>query len=325
MNRRAFITLIGGAAAWPLVARGQQPSMPVIGFLSSGSPDLSAREVAAFWKGLNETGHSEGRNVAIEYRWAGDENERLPILATDLVRRQVTVIAAPNNAAALAAKSATTRIPIVFAVSVDPVGFGLVNSLNRPEGNVTGVTTLNMELGPKRLELLREVVPTATTIALLVNPSNPAAETDRRKAHEAARTFGLQLHVLHATTEHDFASAFAKVIQLRAGAVMIAADRFFNTRSPQLAVLALSHGVAAIYQYRDFAAAGGLMSYGGSLTDSYHRAGVYTGRILKGENLIDLPVQQYAKVELIVNLKTAKALGLEIPPTLLARADEVIE
>jgi putative ABC transport system substrate-binding protein len=308
------------------VARAQQPAMPVVGFLGSESPDLWAARVRAFRQGLSETGYTEGQGVTIEYRWADGQNERLPALAADLVRRQVTVIAAPGStSAALAAKAATTTIPIVFTVALDPVGLGLVPTLNRPGGNLTGASTLNVEIGPKRLELMHELLPAATILALLVNPTNPNTETESRDLQTAARTLGLQLQILHASSEHEFDRVFATMIQLRAGGLAIGSDPFFTGRSEQLATLALRHAVPAIYQFREFAAAGGLMSYGGSFTDSFRTAGIYTGRILKGEKPADLPIQQSTKVELILNLRTAKALGLTVPQSLLARADEVIE
>jgi putative ABC transport system substrate-binding protein len=330
MKRREFITLLGGAAAassnlWPLAARAQQPAMPVIGFLNSASPNGYADRVRAFRQGLGETGAVEGRNVAIEYRWAEGNYDRLPAMAADLVRRQVTVIAA-NGAAAVAAKATTTTTPIVFTSGDDPVQLGLVASLNRPGGNLTGVTGLDVELTPKRLELLHELIPTAAVVAVLLNPAN-AARTEKLTTglEAAARTIGQQIKVLHASTERDFDAAFATLLQLRAGGLVIGTDAFFNSRIELLATLALRHAVPTIYQYREFAAAGGLMSYGGSFTDPYRLAGVYTGRILKGEKPADLPVVQATKVELIINLKIAKALGLTVPTTLIGRADEVIE
>ncbi|MEA2941190.1 MAG: hypothetical protein QOD09_1719 [Bradyrhizobium sp.] len=325
MRRREFLGVLGGsAAAWSRGARAQQPALPVIGYLSSAARDRDAGRLRAFRRGLSETGYVEGHNVAIEYRWAEEKNDRLPALAADLVNRQVTVIVA-NNPAALPAKAATKTIPIVFTIGFDPVAAGLVASLNRPGGNLTGLTSLNLELGLKRLELMHELVPAATILAFLVNPTSPSAETQLRNMEAAVRTMGLQLHVLHASTDADFDTVFASLVQQRAGGLVIGPDAFFNSRTEQLAALALRHAVPAIFQFREFAAAGGLVSYGGSLADLYRQSGVYTGRILKGEKPADLPVQQVTKVELILNLKTAKALGLIVPPTLLARADEVIE
>ena len=327
MRRRYFITLFCGAtAAWPLAARAQQPAMPVIGFLNAGSADGFQPMTAAFRQGLQESGYVDGQNVTIEYRWAEGQNDRLPMMAADLVHRKVTVIAATTTPAALAAKAATTTIPIVFETGGDPVQLGLVASLNRPGGNVTGVTQLNQEVAPKRLELLHELVPAARVVAFLVNPADPAsAEPVLRASQAAAHTLGLDLHVLNASTERDFDGVFANVIRLRAGGLVIGSDAFFTARREQLAALALHHAVPAVYQSREFAAAGGLMSYGGSLTDSYRLAGVYVARILKGEKPGELPVQQGTKVELFLNLKTAKALGITVPLPLSGRADEVIE
>jgi putative ABC transport system substrate-binding protein len=330
MTRRKFITMLGGAAAWPLAASAQQPTTPVIGFLGLGSPAPKSRPVTAlvatFRQGLSEAGYVEDRNVAIEYRWAENQFDRLPALAADLVRRQVSVIFANGIRAALAAKAATTTIPIVFSTNADPVQFGLVASLSRPGGNLTGMSLLSGEVGPKRLELLHEVVPAATIIGLLLNPTNPVTEAFLRDQQAAARILGLRLHVLYASTERDFDAAFATLVEVRAGGLVIGQDAFFASRSEQLAVLALRHAVPAIYQYREFVAAGGLMSYVGSGTDSgWRQAGVYTGRILKGEKPADLPVQQATKVELVINVKTAKALGLTFPLSVLGRADEVFE
>jgi putative ABC transport system substrate-binding protein len=323
MRRRDFITLLSTAAAWPLAARAQQPAMPVIGFLNGGSPGGFAPMVNAFRQGLKETGYVEGQNVAIEYRWANDQYDRVAALTDDLVRRRVSVIAA-NSPANLAAKASTSTIPIVFTTGGDPVQLGLVASLSRPGGNVTGATQLGAELAPKRVELAHQLLPTATVIGLLVNPRSRVADTVTRDSQEAAATLGLRLNVLHASTEAQLDDAFATV-QKRAGALVICSDTFFNNHTEQLAGLSIRHLVPAIYQYRQFAAGGGLISYGGSISESYRLAGVYTGRILKGEKPADLPVQQSTKIELFINLKTAKALGLEVPPTLLARADEVIE
>jgi putative ABC transport system substrate-binding protein len=330
MKRREFITLLGSAAAaWPLAALAQQPAIPVVGFLNAASPDLFAHVVRAFHLGLSETGYVEGRNVAIEYRWAENQYDRLPELAAELVRRRVSVITTGSSTlAALAAKAATTTLPIVFLMGSDPVQFGLVASLNRPGGNLTGITTLNLEMTPKRLQVLRELLPTTTIMALLVNPTNAPAtvETEVRQVQAAAHTLGLQMvHVLQASTERDLDSAFSTLIQRRAGGLVISADTFFSGKSVELAALASRHAVPTISPYRDFVTAGGLMSYGGSVTELYRLAGVYTGRILKGEQPADLPVQQVTKVQLAINLKTAKALGLTVPTSLIGRADEIIE
>jgi putative ABC transport system substrate-binding protein len=327
MRRREFISLLGGAAAvaCPLAARAQ-PAMPEIGYLSSGSPNANADLIAAFRQGLTETGYVEHRNVAIEYRWAEDQYARLPALAADLVRRRVTVLNAIGALpVALAAKAATATIPVVFGIGGDPVVLGLVASLNRPGSNLTGVTNLNTEVLPKRLELLHEVLPGRTAIAVLVNPKNPAAESQSRDLQAAARMLGLQVHVVHASIESDFAAVFAALVQRQIGGLVIAGDGLFVSRSEQLAALALRHAVPAIFQFRDFTAAGGLMSYGSSRTDQSRLAGIYTGRVLKGEKPADLPVQRSTKIELIINLKTARALGLTVPLSLRGRANEVIE
>jgi putative ABC transport system substrate-binding protein len=325
MRRRKFITLLGGAAAWPLAAHAQQPAMPVIGFLNGASPGGVASNVKAFREGLKQAGYVEGQNLAIEYRWANDQYDRLAALADDLVRRRVSVIVA-NTPANLVAKASTSAIPIVFTTGGDPVKLGLVASLDRPGGNVTGVTQLAVEVAPKRLELLHELIPTASTIALLVNSADPAqAEPISRASQAAAHGLGLDLHVLNANAESEFDGVFANLNQLRAGGLVISAGTFFTNHSEQLAALALRHSVPAIFEYRPFVAAGGLAGYGGSITESYRLAGVYTGRILKGEKPADLPVQQSTKVELYINLKTAKALGITVPLSLLGRADEVVE
>jgi putative tryptophan/tyrosine transport system substrate-binding protein len=323
------LATLGGAVAWPLAARAQQAAMPVVGFLNAASPDVSTHVVGAFRLGLKETGYVEDRNVAVEYRWAENHYDRLPALAAELVDRRVSVIATGRNTfAALAAKAATTTIPIVFLIGGDPVNAGLVTSLNRPGGNVTGVTTLNVEITPKRLEVLRELLPATSIMAVLINPLNDPAivEAERRQAQEAANTLGLQMiHVLQASTERDLDDAFSTLIQRRAGGLVITADTLFSSKSVELAALAFRHAVPTISPYREFVAAGGLMSYGGSVTELYRLIGIYTGRILKGEQPANLPVQQLTKVELAINLKTAKAFGLTVPNSLIGRADEIIE
>jgi putative tryptophan/tyrosine transport system substrate-binding protein len=326
VKRREFITLIGGAAAaWPLAPRAQQ-AMPVIGFLNSTTPDLYAPFVQAFRQGLAEIGYVEGQNVAIEFRWAEGRLDELPALLSDLIRRQVTVIAATSTPGALAARAANTAIPVVFTTANDPVRLGLVESLSRPGGNMTGATQLNMEVAPKRLEIFHELIPAASDFAHLVNPADPVvAEIGIRDAEAAARALGLKLQVLNAASEADFETVFSTVAQRRLGGLVVGVDILFTGWSRQLGALAARYGVPAIYQGREFAAAGGLMSYGGSTADSYRLAGVYAGRILKGDKPRDLPIQQSSKVEMIINLKAAKALGLTFPITLLGRADEVIE
>jgi putative ABC transport system substrate-binding protein len=326
IRRREFITLLGGAAAWPIPARGQQ-AMPVIGFLAAASPDANAIRLRAFHDGLRAAGYVEGRNVTIEYRWANASTNRLPELAVELVRDRVAVIVAGGGtASALAAKSATATVPIVFSMAADPVSVGLIASLNRPGGNVTGVTNLNVEVAPKRLELLREVLPSATNVVLLINPAVPAlAEPVSRTSQEAARALGLKLHILHASSERDFDTVFENLMQLHAEGLVIAADDLFRSHIEKLASLTIRHALPAIFEYYQFVAAGGLMSYGSSQTENFRLIGAYTARILRGENPADLPVQQSTKVELIINMKAAKALGLTFPLTLLGRADQVIE
>jgi putative ABC transport system substrate-binding protein len=325
IRRRDFITLLGGVAvAWPHAARAQRAGLPVVGFLGSESPGAWASRVRAFHQGLGETGYAEGRNVAIEYRWAEGHSDQLPAMAGDLVRRPVSVIVA-NGPGVFAAKAATTTIPIVFQVGGDPVALGLVASLNRPGGNLTGVTSLNVEVGPKKVELLHELIPTATVIAALVNRSGPNTGTDERAFQAAARTLGLQLHVLDARTESDLEMAFATLAQLGVGGLVIGTDAFLNTQAEKLAQLSVRHALPTVFEFREFVAAGGLMAYGDSLTSRSHQVGIYTGRILKGEKPADLPVQQATKIELAINLKTAKALAITIPQALLVAADEVIE
>jgi putative ABC transport system substrate-binding protein len=326
MRRRDFIKVVAGSAAvLPLAARAQ-PAMPVIGFLGAESPALWASRLRAFRQGLGETGYVEGRNVAVEYRWAEGQYDRLPALVSELVQRQATLIATGTIPAVRAAKAATTAIPIVFVTAGDPVQLGLVASLNRPGGNITGVTYLGLEAGPKRLELMHEIVPQAKTIGLLVNPTNPVlAEIAMKGARSTARPFGLDLHVMNASTEHDFDAVFASVVQLQAGGLVIGSDAYFTSRNEILGALAARYAVPTIFESREFIAAGGLVGYGTSATELFHVAGAYSGRILNGEKPADLPVQESTKVELFINLKSAKALGITVPTSLLVRADEVIE
>jgi putative tryptophan/tyrosine transport system substrate-binding protein len=327
VKRREFITLLGGAAAaWPLAARAQQPPMPVVGFLSGASSWEFAHVADAFRQSLADTGFVEGRNVLIEYRWAEGRYDRAPALVGDLIHRGVAVIVATGGVSSvLAAKAATTTIPIVFANGADPVKFGVVERLNRPGGNITGATFFNNALGPKRLQVLRDVAPKATVIALLVNPTNPNTEFDVHEIDTAARSLGIRILRVNAGSEREFDRAFATMAEQGVGALVVNADPFFYARRDQLIELATRLAVAAIYEQREFATAGGLMSYGASIAEAYRKAGIYVGRILRGEAPGDLPIQQATRFELVINLKTAKALGLEVPPTLLALADEVIE
>ena len=326
LKRREFITLLGGAAAaWPVAARGEQPAMPVIGFLHSASPAPFARLVAAFQEGLSENGYVEGRNVAIEYRWAYGQYDRLPALAAELVERQVAVLLGFGPVASLVAKAATATIPVVFSTGDDPVKVGLVSNLNRPDGNVTGVQIFTGELEPKRLGLLSQMVPQASLIAMLVNPGSPQSEILVNDAQAAASAIGRQIFAVHASTERDFDTAFGTIAKRQAGALLVSNDIFFNSMRDKLVALAARYRVPAIYEFREFAAAGGLMSYGTSLTDVYRQNGIYAGKILRGAKPVELPVFRLTKFEFIINLNTAKALGIEVPPGLSAIADEVIE
>jgi putative tryptophan/tyrosine transport system substrate-binding protein len=327
MRRREFVTLLGCAATWPRVTRAQQPAMPVIGLLSSASPDLHATRARAFRQGLSATGYVEGQNVTIEYRWANGQFDRLPAMAAELANRDVTVIASlGGNAPAMASKAATSTIPIVFmGVGGDPIELGLVASLHRPGGNLTGATVITGLLGAKRLQLLLEVIPKPTLVGILMNPTNPTAKTYVVDAQEAARSLGQQIHIINASGAGEIDAAFATFAHLRVGALLVITDAFFITRRDQLVALADRYGIPAIYENRDFVDAGGLMSYGPDLADVFRNGGIYTGRVLKGEKPAELPVIQAAKFEFVLNVKTAKALGITLPPTLLARADEVIE
>jgi ABC-type uncharacterized transport system substrate-binding protein len=326
VKRRAFITLLGGAAAWSLGAQAQQAAVPVVGFLHGASADGAAYQITAFRQGLNQIGYVEGRNVTIEYRWAEGHYDRLPALAADLVAHPLAVIATAGGiTSVLAAKAVTKAIPIVFLTGDDPVKFGLVASLNRPGGNLTGVSFLSPALEAKRVELLRQLVPTATTIAVLVNPSSPGAEARLEDVREAARLLGQQVRIVNARSEGDFEAAFAGLVQLGAGALIVVSDPLFNNHRDELTALTARRAIPAIYFDREFALAGGLMSYGTNIADAYRQLGVYAGRILKGEKPADLPVVQPIKFELVINLRTAKALGLNIPDKLIALADEVIE
>ena len=328
MRRRDFIKVVAGSAvAWPLAVRAQQTPMPVVGFVNSTSPQSYARQLAAFLEGLREAGYEEGRNVAVEYRWAEGKNERLAAMAGDLVQRQVTVIAATSTPAALAAKAATSSIPIVFETGGDPIRLGLVANLSRPGSNVTGAASMAVEvIAAKGLELLHELIPAAHVMGLLVNPTDPAnAKPQEREVLATARTLGFEIHVLNAAAERDLDAAFRKLTELRAAGLLISANAFFTGHSEQLAALAAHYAIPAVFARREFAVAGGLLSYGSDLAESYRLAGIYTGRVLKGDKPADLPVQQATRVELIINLKAAKALGISVPLSILGRADQVIE
>jgi putative tryptophan/tyrosine transport system substrate-binding protein len=325
IERRELLAALGGAAAWPLAARAQQAAMPVIGYLNNGSPESDVPRLTGLRRGLNQTGYIEGRNLVIEYRWAGNQADRLPTLAADLVQLRVAVIVSPGLVPTRAAKAATTSIPILFSVGVDPVQLGLVASLNRPGGNLTGFNNFTGELGAKGLALLHELVPSLATVGFLENPNNPVSEVTTRDVLAAAPALGLKIHVLKAGTNREIDAAFVSLLQARTGALLVGNDLFFNSRIEQLVELAARHAIPTMYAYREFTAAGGLISYGTSLTEAYRQVGLYTGRILKGEKPADLPVIQATKLELTINLKTTKALGLQIPDRLLALADEVIE
>jgi putative tryptophan/tyrosine transport system substrate-binding protein len=328
MQRRKFVALLSSAAAvWPFAVYGQQSAMPVVGFLNAASPQGFPRQLAAFLKGLGEAGYIDGRNVVIQYRWAEGHNDRLPAMAADLVRNQVTVIAATSTPAALAAKAATPTIPIVFETGGDPIDLGLVTSLSRPGGNATGAASLTVKtLAAKGLELLHELIPQARVIGLMVNPTNPTgAESQEKEVLSYARTLGLEMHVLNASSEGDFEGVFAKLVELHVTGLVISADAFFSSNSQRLAALSIRHAIPTLYSRREFPMAGGLVSYGSDVTEAYRLAGIYTGRVLKGEKPADLPVQQATKVELVINLKAASTLGVTVPLPLLGRADEVIE
>jgi ABC-type uncharacterized transport system substrate-binding protein len=325
MKRRSFITLLGGAGAWPLAARAQQPAMPVIGFLYGASPDPVAQRLRAFRQGLKDSGYVEGENVAIEYRWAESQFDRLPEMVADLIRRQVTVIAALNTVAAVAAKAASTTIPIVFSSGEDPVRLGLVASLARPGGNATGINQVIGEVTAKRLGLLHELVPTANRVGVLVNPADVLTETTLRDVQPAARAIGLQIQVVNASTSGEIDAAFAAFVREQVDALFIGPGGFFSSRRVHIANQAMRHGIPATYSQREYPEIGGLMSYGTKLTDTWRQVGIYTGRILKGAKPADLPVVQASKFELVINAQTARLLGLTIPPGVLAIADEVIE